>query len=306
MNSTIHPLLIAKRAAADTLLRANSPSNVLAVGTSQRTKRVRIYVQSEVAPGVEKIQKKFGAFDTEVIEIGRFERLHQGPASGKAIGPGFPIRFDTTAPNVNPRAFGTWGATVQCEDSYFILSCNHILAVNGRVPDGTRIVSGELAATNGKSVAFATFLGEGYFVEIGRNTISPADCALARLRKNRIPKKFVPVAPIEFRAGMKVKKNGAVTNETEGTIVDASADVSVSYSFGTFRYNDQILIRGDGDEFAWDGDSGSVVTDKKSGRPIAMVFAEAGEYAVACPLSTVFAELGKLPKFQRKEFLMSC
>jgi hypothetical protein len=297
-------VLNAKQAAADTLLRPDSYSNVLAVGVGRDCfgkDCVRIYVQSMDAHGVDKIKGSFLGVDTCVIEIGRFGRLKQGPARGKEMGPGFPIRFDTTAPNVNSRAIGTLGATVRYGDDYFILSCNHILAVNGRLPKDTRIVAGELVGAEVEPEEIAIFPGDGYFVEIGHDPISPADCALARLNKDRIPEGFHRVEPTPPLVGMKVTKEGAITGRTKGTIVDILADVSVDYSFGTFRFNDQILIEGeDGQEFAWDGDSGSIVIDMESGYPTAMVFAEAGKFAVACPLSRVFGELEKLPAFKGK------
>ena len=53
--------------------------------------------------------------------------------------------------------------------------------------------------------------------------------------------------------------------------------MSVDYSFGTFRYSNQILIAGGKDQFAWDGDSGSIVMSMDN-QPLAMVFAEAQQY----------------------------
>ena len=139
---------------------------------------------------------------------------------------------------------------------------------------------------------------------IGPDAIGSADCALAQLGSNFRPEGFSEFAPIDLSINMPVKKDGAITGVTSGVIVDTAADVSVDYSFGTFRFNDQILIGGGKNEFAWDGDSGSIVTDMQ-GHPLAMVFAEAGQYAVACPLSTVFKEFEKLPTFKEKKPLVS-
>jgi len=120
------------------------------------------------------------------------------------------------------------------------------------------------------------------------------DCALARLEK--APKAIHPRTPELGRRGTRVKKVGAASGTTYGRIVDTHADVSVDYSFGTFRFNDQILIKGVvrkrvEREFALDGDSGAIAVDDK-GVPIGIVFAEAGHYAVACPLTEVLAKLG--------------
>jgi hypothetical protein len=307
MKSTVDSLLKTKRALADKLLKPNSHSNVLGVGVNEKTNRLQVYVQNKRSYSVGQITADCASvpdISVDIIEIGRFGRLSRGPAPRKEIGPGSPIRFNTAAPNVNSRSFGTLGATVRYYDDYFILGCNHIIAANGRVPGGTEIVLGELAGAGVKPKGIATFLGEDYFVEIGRNTISRADCAVALLNKKLIPKRFPVATPIEPHIDMKVTKDGAITTVTKGRIVDTSVDVFADYSFGTFRFNNQILIQGYDDEFAWEGDSGSVVTDME-GHPVAMVFAEAGEYAVACPLSTVFKELGKLPALQGKQPVMS-
>jgi hypothetical protein len=55
----------------------------------------------------------------------------------------------------------------------------------------------------------------------------------------------------------------------------------------------QVVIEGDKDNFAADGDSGSIVTCKKgeNTKAVALIFAEAGRFAVACPLPRVFEEL---------------
>jgi hypothetical protein len=179
--------------------------------------------------------------------------------------------------------------------NHFILSCNHILSVNGRVPQNTRIVSGAPCGPGKKPLPIATFLGEGYFVEIGTDP-NPVDCALARL-KTKAPPPTNAVKLGSPQPGTTVTKVGAASGTTHGIIVDTHADVSVDYSFGTFRFNDQILIKGIVDngqqtEFAVDGDSGAIVVDS-AGAAIGMVFAEAGEYAVACPLTKVFRKLGE-------------
>jgi hypothetical protein len=97
-----------------------------------------------------------------------------------------------------------------------------------------------------------------------------------------------------------VYKIGAVTDYREGTIVDTAVDLYIDYSFGTFLFENQILIDGgkdpDGEDdqkvFAAAGDSGSLVFDSQK-RATAMIFAASGRYAVACPIDNVLSELGK-------------
>jgi hypothetical protein len=127
------------------------------------------------------------------------------------------------------------------------------------------------------------------------------DCALARLKDSApVSPAFakdtltlstgLPVDPVP---GMRVKKVGAATGLRAGQIVDIGADLYVDYSFGTFRFDNQIVIDSGSDQidFATLGDSGSLVVDTDSRRATAMIFAASGRFAVACPLAAVFQQL---------------
>ena len=297
--TTNRPLDAAKNELAIELLAPDSHTSVLAVGTGQADDRIVVYLQSEDSPkGCGGIPTEQDGIAVETVVIGRFGRLFQAPTRAD-FGPGLPIRLNTSAPNVNCRAPGTLGAIV-CDESkkpqYFILSCNHILAVNGRAPDNSQIVS--LPPVGVAPEPIGTFPGEGFYIEIGGRPINSVDCALARLDESKsgnLAGAGKSAAPGDPMLGNRVHKFGAITGLTYGKIVDVKADVCADYSFGNFRFNDQVLIQGESEEFAWDGDSGSIVVDDASGQPVAMVFAEAGEYAVACPLKPVLAQLeGKL------------
>ena len=69
-------------------------------------------------------------------------------------------------------------------------------------------------------------------------------------------------------------------------MVDVDADLYVTFSFGTFRFENQVMIDGGANYvFATVGDSGSIVADtgaKPKAR--AMIYAASGQFAVACPL----------------------
>ena len=81
---------------------------------------------------------------------------------------------------------------------------------------------------------------------------------------------------------------------TTGTVVDVNADFYIEHSFGTFLFTNQVVIEGDDDNFAGHGDSGSVVVDvgdEEGPKAVALIFAEAGRFAVACTLELVFSEL---------------
>jgi hypothetical protein len=188
---------------------------------------------------------------------------------------------------VNCGAFGTYGAVVvDTSDNAYILSCNHILTVNGRYKtDRAKIVSAD-AATGKIATPYA-------YKKLDRNLANQVDCALASMEAyegQHILSK--PAAPTR---GAQVTKTGAFTGKTHGTIVDIDADFYIDYSFGTFHFTNQVVIDGksnknENDVFATDGDSGSIVfTD--TDEAVAMVFAEAGRFAVACRLTEVLKQL---------------
>ena len=315
----------AKQLAMNRFLRPNSFGNVVGVGIGNKvtdelvtkTLCVRIYVQSkldlnDITPAV-LIPASFLDIPTDVIEIGRLGRVGRvkprpDPTEKDPIAPGSPIGLQTNAPNVNSGATGTLGAVVEAGGSRYILSCNHILAVNGRVPDGAGIVSGasiEVGAAP-EIVAKAT---PKNIIGITRNQHNDVDCALGliedhskvhtgfrdKIAKPQFPKSYDP--PKIGASVVKVVKFGAVTGLTYGNVVDFNADFFVDYSFGTFLFANQIVIDGsikgrESDVFASKGDSGSIVVDADK-QAIGMVFAEADRFALACPLWKVQDQLKK-------------
>jgi hypothetical protein len=309
----------AKKAAIKDLLHLNG--NILGVGIGKKiennktTKQdcIRVYVVAKfnrTAPPFRKddlsaaalVQPKYKGVPTDVIEVARFGR--EGGASGleasAVLRPGFPIRVKTTAPNVNSGFRGTLGAVVTDGKARFILSCNHVLSVNGRVFNDPKavVVSAEFVGDE-REIADPFPAG---FVKLEPGAArNPIDCAVARLKENApVSPQFAentielsPGAPIDPKPDMRVKKVGAATGLTDGKVVDIDVDLYVDYSFGTFLFHNQIMIDSgkDGKDFATQGDSGSMVVDTRSKQATAMIFAASGRFAVACPLKRAFEEL---------------
>jgi len=316
----------AKDLAVNRLLRPNSFSNVVGVGIGRKlvgdevtdTRCVRIYVQSkrslyDLSPA-EVVPSTFLDIPTDIINVGRLGRPGnpsdhlRDNQKGTRTGPGSSIRLKSTSPNVNQGAAGTLGAVVRDGEARYVLSCNHILSLNGRVgPEDTCIVT---PALSHKPTHIAQ--ASPHFIELKRGQRNSVDCALAPLveppaqRTDRFVQGSFRPAPLSGRApgaavaspsigeadrGQKVIKDGAITGLTSGTVVDVNADFYVEYSFGTFLFANQIVIAGDNDTFAADGDSGSIVIYPEVNQAIAMIFAESGRFAIACPLTEVLNQL---------------
>uniref|UniRef100_Q02D99 Uncharacterized protein n=1 Tax=Solibacter usitatus (strain Ellin6076) TaxID=234267 RepID=Q02D99_SOLUE len=312
-------------AKAEAVARYLKPNgNIVGVGISQKlidntpTDCVRIYVvlrQDESAIPASQLVPKgttINGVPVDVIEVGPFGKNGQKPIKddGTTTQMGSPIRVKTAATNVNEGKRGTLGAVVTDGEAYYILGCNHVLAVNGRVPadpDLARVVSGEFVGVE------APLASPDEFVPLLRNTANAADCAIARLKdRDSVPATFPEgtvrlvspeAARLEF--GMPVHKFGAGTGLTSGFIVDTDVDLYVDYSFGTFLFEHQIVIQSSEDslEFATGGDSGSMViagAGEQEGRATALIFAASGTFAVACPFYTVLSELAaQLKKVSR-------
>jgi hypothetical protein len=311
----------ARQAAANALLRPDYLHNVVGVGLGNKftngkdtgTLCVRVYVVSKfakdslvnsaVAPA------SFLEVPTDVIPVGRYGRpgrLENLPMDTSRIGPGSAIRVEANVPNVNSGSFGTLGAVVSDgSNNDYILSCNHVLSSNGRVFEGREILSND--------TRIGKFEGNRFAVELNRDRTNFVDCALGRLTDKNvsydIPEeldflkncKVSPAEPIPPVRGMKVAKAGAISGTTKGTIVDVDAEGFVDYSFGMFRFVNQIVIdSGDENyEFAVSGDSGSVVRDQETGAATAMIFAGAGRFALACPLPAVLKALQDVANIDR-------
>ena len=316
----------AKDLAVNRLLRPNSVSNIVGVGMGRKvvgnevtdTRCVRIYVQSKYSPNdlspAEIVPSSFLDMPTDNIQVGRLGRkrnlshsLRDDLQSG-GTGPGSSIRLTATSSNVNQGAAGTLGAILEDGKTRYVLSCNHVLTVNGRALNGKEacVVTPALSHKP-KSIAQPN----EYYIKLERDQKNYVDCAMAPMLVK--PKDVKP----HFRAarlaagtrggnhgiaatdspigvadrGQKVKKDGAVTGLTSGTVVDTDADFYVEYSFGTFLFANQIVIEGDDDSFAGDGDSGSIAIDMAQKKAIAMIFAESGKFAIACSLECVFQQL---------------
>lgn len=312
-STQLDQLHTAKAEAVARYLKPNS--NIVGVGIGKKpidgrpTDCVRIYVvirKDEAAIPASQLVPKgtmISGVPVDVIEVGPFGKNGQKPIKddGTTTRPGSPIRVKTAATNVNEGRRGTLGAVVTDGEAYYILGCNHVLAVNGRVPadpDLAQVVSGEFVGGD------APLASPDEFVPLLRDTANSADCAIARLKgRDSVPSTFpdgtvrlTSPDPVALEIGVSVRKFGAGTGLTLGSIVDTDVDLYVDYSFGTFLFEHQVVIQSseDGKEFATGGDSGSIVvagTDAHGGQAAGLIFAASGTFAVACPFGTVLSEL---------------
>lgn len=196
-------------------------------------------------------------------------------------------------------------------EQFFGLSNNHVLADVNRLPIGTSIVQPgpEVAPTDPGDVfaALSAFIP----IQFPTSRLSPAgnqfDAAIAvvtdvsLIRTGRMfgINRYVPqlATPVP---GMRVIKSGRTTGITTGTVMATRVN-GTKVNYGTqsapriTTFNDTIEIVGDEGPFGAPGDSGSVILDRDSGRPVALLFSGDGRTTTACDLGGVCQQFQAFP-----------
>ncbi len=179
----------------------------------------------------------------------------------------------------------------------FVLSNNHVLADVNRFPLGMRHTQ-PFSSNPADVIAALTDFEPLRFPAPGsepRNVIdaaiasvtNPAQIVLGRMLNiaNYTPQLLAP------RPGMAVTKSGRTTGVTRGTI-RAIRVRGVQVNYGTRQnpiiatFDNAITITSAGGQpFSNPGDSGSVILDQQTGRPVALLFAGDSSTTTACDLA---------------------
>ena len=73
--------------------------------------------------------------------------------------------------------------------------------------------------------------------------------------------------------------------------IGISANVKVGYDLGTLTFEDQIIIVGGTKSFSDAGDSGSLIVEQKSKRPVGLLFAGSDSHTIANHIEDVLQQL---------------
>jgi len=306
-----------RRAAAHSApwaVSAHPVRNVVGVGIGRKVTKgrltarlcVRLYVEHKIARAVVPrellLPPSIGAVETDIVETGPLRALAASPAGRKRLRPlqpGCSIGFSFANGDSGNLMAGTLGAIVEAEGVRYLLSNNHVLANENRMPVGTPIFQpGLLDGGDPAGDRVATLTRFVALTAEGSNTM---DCALAAVdnvnavRATVLPRvgRLTSVDPADAALGMGVEKTGRATGYTTGTVHDVSATVTVQFDLGRLVFEDQVLITGDGDGrlFCDGGDSGSLVVDRQSGRATALLFGGGREFGIANHLGDVLTHL---------------
>lgn len=99
---------------------------------------------------------------------------------------------------------------------------------------------------------------------------------------------------VEAALDMEVQKYGRTTGHTVGRITGIHATIDVNYRTGRARFEEQIVVSGNG--FSAGGDSGSLIVTKGvllgDRRPVGLLFAGSGTSTIANPIDPVLDRFG--------------
>ena len=232
---------------------------------------IRVYVRTKLPKSALSrnhiIPSAVEGMDTDVIAVGDIVTCQRPTRCGVSIG-----HVTVTA--------GTLGCLVRRpgDSNNYILSNNHVLAscdsasIGDLILEPGRMDGGDPQDPIGELSYFAP-LKTGGTVEI--------DAALARVfDANSVLPEVMEIGPID-QDGMSpaiyqsVRKHGRTTLHTVGIVTDIDADIRVWYGpLESADFVGQIAVEGFGGVFSASGDSGSVIVDAVSRRPVGLLFAE--------------------------------
>lgn len=236
------------------------------------------------------VPEKVGGIVTDVVATGELHILlnvgrYRPAPGGVSVG-----HYQITA--------GTLGCLVRRDRALYVLSNNHVLANINKGQIGNPILQpgpydgGSMPAdVIGRLSEFVPVLFNGQMntvdaaiAQVSPTFVTPENKCFGRIREN----------PIACRRFMVAKKCGRSTELTRGIITDCNATVRVGFGTdGTALFQDQIIVMGIPFiyPFSAPGDSGSLVVEEFTNRPLGLLFAGSFTHTIVNKMSNVLSRL---------------
>jgi hypothetical protein len=250
---------------------------------------VLVYVRTKLPmrslSAEERVPAQIGEFPTDVVAVGDIFAQARPATCGVSIG-----HFAVTA--------GTLGCVVRkpgSETSY-ILSNNHVLANSNAASRGDDIL--EPGPMDGGLRANPIARLEDFEKLQFGGPANAMDAAIAEIinagdvMPDILKIGRVALPPMPASLYQSVRKSGRTTLHTLGVIVDVSAGIRVHYGNQHAWFDGQLAILGAGGAFSATGDSGSLVVDGVTRRPVGLLFGGGISRAFATPIDPVLARFG--------------
>ena len=271
----------------------DEPTGILAVKFFVRVK----YSEHELSKK-HLLPKNIAGLPVDVEETGLFRRLKVTAMPDPKVKirpaqPGCSVGFKD--PNNQFVMAGTFGALVKDAGGQYVLSNNHVLADESRLPAGAPIFQPGLLDGGNQSTDQIAALTK--FVPLSPSG-NKVDCAIAKATSNNLVSNNVlhigpPAGAAAANIDMRVHKFGRTTSYTVGQVTSVDADVTVQYETGNFTFLEQITIKGGqgGRPFSAAGDSGSLILERGTNKAIGLLFAGSPQQTIANHLSDVLTAL---------------
>lgn len=232
---------------------------------------VRVYVRELPDPT---IPDQFGELPTDVVEVGQIT-AYQNPTDRYRPAP---CGISVGHPNITA---GTLGCLVKKNGNHYILSNNHVLADSNAAVVGDPVIQpGPHDSGSSPEDDIATL--EAYQEIDFTGAPNHIDAAIALVGPDSqtiVVPEIIGIGmpqstPIPASEDQIVRKCGRTTGQTTGIVIDISADIRVGFGNQEAWFEDQIVIKSvEHEHFSQGGDSGSLIVDEDTLRPVALLFA---------------------------------
>ena len=264
------------------------------------------YPESQILP-TNLLPNEVHGLPVDVEEVGTFRllrkprkpRVHPSAAPNPRVKirpaqPGCSVGFQDPAGAFTMA--GTFGAVVNDDGGTYILSNNHVLADENRLPAGAPIFQpGLLDGGNPSTDQIATLTK---FVELKADQNNQVDAAIAQvLKTSLVIRDILQIGPPsgvgQAALDMVVHKFGRTTSYRAGRVTSIDTDVAVQYDAGTYTFESQMIIVGlDNQSFSDAGDSGSLILERQSQTAVGLLFAGSASHTIGNHIGNVLDALG--------------
>jgi hypothetical protein len=266
---------------------------------------VRIKYPDNQIPEGDRLPREVEGHPVDVEQVGTFRRFMPPPAAPQMPDPRKKIRparpgcsIGFKDPNNQFVMAGTFGALVSKGQKRFILSNNHVIADENKLPLGSSIFQpGFLDAGNPPNTGAIAKLTK-FVALVPGGAANKVDCAIAELNTKTIATSAVlfigpPKGKTSGQIDMVVHKFGRTTGFTVGRVTSLETDVVVQYEAGIVTFTDQMIIVGlAAQPFSASGDSGSLILERSTNKAVGLLFAGSTTHTIANHISDVLNALG--------------
>lgn len=312
-------LASAQRAAPFSAAAGRRNPNVVGVGIAEKTVdgkptgvlAVKFFVKTKFPKaGLTKglmLPSTIDGLPVDVEQSGAFRAFKQSPRRSTRRRAGIPnprVRLRPARPGcsvgfrIAGDAFvmtGTFGALVKTARTVYLLSNNHVLADENRLPLESPIY--QPALMDKGRIAHDQIAQLTRFIKLRPDRYNQVDAAIAKpLAKKLVSTDVLHIGDPKGTAAaaldMMVHKFGRTTTYTVGRVTSIDTDTTVEYATGEFTFESQIVIRGSGSSmFSDSGDSGSIILERDTNAAVGLLFGGSASFTLANPIGSVLRAL---------------